>query len=74
MMQQNISHINNETLNITIIPFEIEEYEGDDYNKSRSETKLNFTWNCTSFNYDSMELKFIFKDPLYVSFDGKDIL
>ena len=47
MLQQNISKINNETLAISIIPFEIEEYEGDDYNKSRSETKLNFT--CITF-------------------------
>ena len=74
MLQQNISEINNETLSISIIPFEIKDYAGDDYNKSRSETKLNFTWNCTAFNSFSMEIQFIFKDPLYISFGGRDIL
>ena len=74
MLEQKISNINNETLNFTIIPFEALEYGNDDYNKSRLDTKLNFTWICTEFDAWSMHIQINFTDVIYVSYGGKDIL
>ena len=44
MKLQNITHINNETLSLTIYPFE----------ENPNANKLNFTWNCTDFNSEQM--------------------
>ena len=58
----NISQINSTNTIIYIQPI-----DGRESDIGFNISKLNFTWNVTSFNGKNMKINLNFSDPLYIS-------
>lgn len=59
----NISYINDTLIDCYIMPHERWDLLIANFDRSR----LNFTWNTTSYQNDTLTLKLIFNDPVSIS-------